>query len=113
MHYPGGAFEDFDKAADEMLKRNFNTVRIDAFPLVIYMQDSIKKPLTIKGNKYQTWGPTDKDREHDFIQELLSFMKTTREKNINVILSTWGQSCLEFSKFRTTDLKKLLFLLSI
>ncbi len=47
QHYPGGALADFDKAADELRERGFNTVRIDAFPLVIGALRS--EDETIKG----------------------------------------------------------------
>ena len=96
MHYPGGAFEDFDKAADELIERGFNTVRIDAFPLIIGKLDSLHQPVTIAGDSLRNWGPTDKDRQHDIVNELLEFMKITKDKNISVILSSWGFGCNEF-----------------
>jgi hypothetical protein len=34
-HHPGGPFEDWSKSLDELKERKFNTVRIDAFPLLI------------------------------------------------------------------------------
>ena len=96
MHYPGGAFEDFDKAANELIERGFNTVRIDAFPLIIGKLDSLNQPVTIAGDSLRNWGPTDKDRQHDIVSELLEFMKITKGKNISVILSSWGFGCNEF-----------------
>jgi len=96
MHYPGGAFEDFDKATDELLERGFNTIRIDAFPLIIGKLDSLNQVITIPGNPLFNWGQSDKDRMHSPVQELISFMEITKSKNINVILSTWGNGCIEF-----------------
>jgi len=96
MHYPGGAFEDFDKTTDELLERGFNTIRIDAFPLIIGKLDSLNQEITIPGNPLFNWGPSDKDRLHAPVQELISFMEVTKSKNINVILSTWGTGCSEF-----------------
>jgi len=96
MHYPGGAFEDFDKATDELLERGFNTIRIDAFPLIIGKLDSLNQVITIPGNPLFNWGQSDKDRLHSPVQELISFMEITKSKNINVILSTWGNGCVEF-----------------
>ncbi|MBK7711935.1 MAG: hypothetical protein IPJ37_13955 [Bacteroidales bacterium] len=96
MHYPGGAFEDFDKATDELLERGFNTIRIDAFPLIIGKLDSLNQIVTIPGNPLFNWGQSDKDRLHSPVQELISFMEVTKSKNIKVILSTWGNGCIEF-----------------
>ena len=96
MHYPGGAFENFDKTTNELLERGFNTIRIDAFPLIIGKLDSLNQMVTIPGNPLFNWGPSDKDRLHSPVQELISFMEITKSKNINVILSTWGTGCSEF-----------------
>jgi hypothetical protein len=96
MHYPGGAFEDFDKVTDELLVRGFNTIRIDAFPLIIGKLDSLNQVITIPGNPLFNWGPSDTDRLHTPVQELISFMEITKSKNINVILSTWGTGCSDF-----------------
>jgi len=96
MHYPGGAFEDFNKTTDELLERGFNTVRIDAFPLIIGKLDSLNQQVTIPGNPLFNWGQSDIDRLHSPVQELISFMEITKSKNINVILSTWGNGCKEF-----------------
>jgi hypothetical protein len=96
MHYPGGAFEDFDKVTDELLERGFNTVRIDAFPLITGKLDSITQMITIPGDSLRNWGRTDIDRLHAPVKELISFMEITKSKNINVILSSWGNGCSEF-----------------
>lgn len=96
MHYPGGAFEDFNKVTDELLARGFNTVRIDAFPLIIGKIDTINQQVTIPGDPLRNWGPSDKDRLHSPVKELVSFMEITKSKNINVILSSWGNGCSEF-----------------
>jgi len=96
MHYPGGAFEDFDKATDELLERGFNTIRIDAFPLIIGKLDSLNQLITIPGNPLFNWGQSDKDRLHSPVKELISFMEVTKSKNIKIILSTWGNGCTEF-----------------
>lgn len=96
MHYPGGAFEDYDKVTDELKKRGFNTVRIDAFPLIIGKLTSNEQEVTIAGDPLRNWGASDKDRKHKVVAELLEFMKVTKEKNISVILSSWGMGAKEF-----------------
>jgi len=96
MHYPGGAFEDFDQATDELLERGFNTVRIDAFPLVIGKLENEQQKVTIPGDSLRNWGASDKDRKHAVAKELLEFMRITQKKGISVILSSWGIGANEF-----------------
>lgn len=107
-HYKGGAFEDFNKVTDELLERSFNTVRIDAFPLVIGKMASQNQEVTIPGDPLRNWGSTDKDRKHAIIPELLEFMKITKEKGISVILSSWGLGANEFPDIRNdyTNIKE-------
>lgn len=95
-HYPGGEYEDFELVCDELLERKFNTVRIDAFPLVIGMLEHVEQEITIAGSPLSNWGATDRDRKHKVVDELLDFMQVTKTKGINVILSTWGKGCIEF-----------------
>jgi hypothetical protein len=95
-HYPGGPFENFDRAISQLKDRGFNTVRIDTFPLII---DS----LAVKGEKFydkpaapqDTWGVSTKDARHDVAAELLAFMRTAKEKGVYVILSTWNHGPTE------------------
>jgi hypothetical protein len=56
QHYSGGAFADFDRAADTLVERGFNTVRIDAFPLVIGALKSEKETITLPGEPLANWG---------------------------------------------------------
>jgi len=101
QHYKGGFFEDYNKVLDELLERGFNTVRIDAFPLVIGKMDHKDQEVTIAAAPLENWGATDKDRKHAVITELLDFMKTAKEKNISVILSSWALGgVLEFPNLR-------------
>ena len=80
QHYPGGAFADFDKAADELVERGFNTVRIDAFPLVIGALKSDNETITIPGNPLANWGMSDRDREHVVARELVEFMRAMKRR---------------------------------
>ncbi|MCK5468235.1 MAG: hypothetical protein KAI99_07000, partial [Cyclobacteriaceae bacterium] len=100
MHYPGGAFDDYNLVTDELLERGFNTVRIDAFPLVIGKLENNEQEVTIAGDPLRNWGASDKDRKHAVVSELLDFMKVTKEKNISVILSSWGLGANEFPDIR-------------
>ncbi len=96
QHYPGGAFADFNKAADELLARGFNTVRIDAFPLVIGALKSEGETITIAGNPLANWGMSDRDREHVIVRELVEFMRAMKRRGVSVILSSWGRDCKEY-----------------
>lgn len=90
-HYPGGWAEDFDKVTDELIERKFNTVRIDAFPLVIH--DVLSKGETaflVPASPHLNWGQSDIDWKHDIVGELREFMTITKRKNLKVILSSWG-----------------------
>ena len=100
MHYKGGAYEDYDKVTDELLERGFNTVRIDAFPLVIGKLGALDQKVTIPGMPLENWGPSDKDRKHAIVSELLDFMTVTKRKNIKVILSSWGYGAKEFPNIK-------------
>ena len=99
-HYPGGEYENFDKVTDELIERGFNTVRIDAFPLVIGKLDNNRQMVTIAGDTLRNWGASDTDRKHAVALELLEFMRSTKEKNISVILSSWGKGAVEFPDIR-------------
>ena len=107
MHYKGGAFENYDKVTDELLERGFNTVRIDAFPLIIGELTNDNQAITIPGDPLRNWGQSDIDRPYEVIKELLEFMEMAKRKKINVILSTWNQDCKEFpdvkKDFSTTE----------
>lgn len=90
QHYKGGYFEDYNKVFDELIERGFNTVRIDAFPLLIGKMVDHDEKVTISGAPLENWGATDEDRKHAVIIELLEFMRIAKEKNISVILSSWA-----------------------
>jgi hypothetical protein len=105
QHYPGGAFADFDRAADALVERGFNTVRIDAFPLVIGALKSENETITLPGDPLANWGMSDRDREHAPVRELIEFMRAMKRRGLSVILSSWGKDCKEYPG-RTTALAK-------
>ena len=91
-HYPGGPFEDLDKATNELIERRFNTVRIDAFPLLIAELDMKGESTYVHpADPTSNWGPSEVEQEHNVVEELLEFMRITKRKGIYVILSSWGQ----------------------
>jgi hypothetical protein len=107
-HYPGGPFENFDKATDELLERGFNTVRIDCFPWFIA---NLKEPVPghtvmFPANPLATWGFSTMEWKHDVLAELLEFLRLAKKKNIYVILSNWGYGCAEFTSKRDMSVQK-------
>ncbi|HOW63648.1 MAG TPA: cellulase-like family protein [Candidatus Paceibacterota bacterium] len=96
QHYPGGAFPDFSRAADALVERGFNTVRIDAFPLVIGALRSETETITIPADPLANWGMSDRDREHVVTRELTEFMRAMKSRGLSVILSSWGRDCKEY-----------------
>ena len=90
-HYPGGWAEDFEKVTDELIERKFNTVRIDAFPLVIHdLHVKGQTRYLVPADPLRNWGPSRIDWEHDVVSELKEFMTIAKRKGLYVILSSWG-----------------------
>ena len=105
QHYPGGAFADFDRAADELVERGFNTGRIDAFPLVIGALHSDNETITIPGDPLANWGMSDRDREHTVVRGTRRVHARDETARALVILSSWGKDCQEHPN-RTTVLAR-------
>jgi len=100
MHYEGGAFEDWGKAIDGAKERGFNTIRIDAMPLIISKMKTEDEEVTIEGDSLKNWGPSDKNRKHAIIESLIDFVSIATERDMYIILSTWNESCLEYPDLR-------------
>lgn len=78
------------------MDRGFNTVRIDAFPLVIGALKSDDETITVAGNPLANWGMSDVDRPHAIVRELVEFMRAAKGRGLSVILSSWGKDCKEY-----------------
>ena len=90
-HYPGGYFEDFSRSLDELKERSFNTVRIDAFPLILHqLNEEGKDVYTKDAEPLLNWGHSTIKYDYPVKSSLVEFMRLTQEKGIYVILSTWG-----------------------
>ena len=90
-HYPGGPFEDWDKTTDELLERRFNTVRIDAFPILIGDLNGLEDEVVLPAEPLGNWGFSDRDRTHRVARDLVEFVRIAKRKKLHVILSTWNQ----------------------
>jgi hypothetical protein len=100
MHHKNGCYENFNKSIDELIERKFNTIRIDAFPLIIGLLDSLNQSITFPANPAYNWGQTDKDYKHEIAKELIDFLMIAKEKKLNIILSTWNMDCKEFPNIK-------------
>ncbi len=91
-HHPGGPFEDWEKCVNELKERKFNTVRIDCFPIIVWhmMTNKPGEKWHVPANPHNLWGPSTKDHDHDMQGELVEFVRICKEKDVLVILSTWG-----------------------
>ncbi len=89
-HYPGGPFADWAKAIAGLKERGFNTVRIEAFPILVSRY--LKQPgqWLVKADPLPAWGFSNQDAEHDVPRELEQFLRLCQEQGVWVILSTWG-----------------------
>ena len=83
----------------------FNTVRIDAFPLVIGALGSEKETVTMPGKPLVNWGQSDRDHEHVPVRELVQFISAAKRRGLSAILSSWGADCKEYPG-RTSALAK-------
>lgn len=101
MHHKGGSYENFDKVTDQLIERGFNTIRIDAFPLIIGSLDSLNQMITIQANPAYNWGQTDKDYKHTIAKDLIDFLTVAKKKKLNIILSTWNMDCKEFPDIKS------------
>ena len=96
MHHKGGSYENFNKVTDELIERGFNTIRVDAFPLMIGSLDSLNQLTTIPANPAYNWGQTDKEYKHEIVKELIEFLSIAKKKKLNIILSTWNMDCKDY-----------------
>ena len=102
-HHPGGSFEDWPKVLKELAERGFNTVRIDAFPLLIGQLHSPDEEVTVLAEPRAAWGPCPHDVRHRILPELLEFLRLCREHGIFVILSAWNLiRTAEYPELRAT-----------
>jgi len=101
MHHKGGSYENFEKVINELTDRGFNTIRIEAFPLIIGSLDSLNQIITIPAYPEYNWGPTDKEYKHEIVKELISFLTVAKKKKLNIILSTWNMDCQEYPDIKS------------
>ena len=85
--WPGGGYEDWDKALDELVGRGYNAVRIDAYPHLVAA--GATKEWTLKPVWDQhDWGSPG-ILKVQVQPSLTTFILKCKTRNIKVGLSTW------------------------
>ncbi|MFP5041113.1 cellulase-like family protein [Parasediminibacterium sp. JCM 36343] len=85
--WPGGSYEDWDKALDELVLRGYNAVRIDAYPHLIAV-DATKEWTLLPVWDIYDWGAPATIKVQ--VQpSLTQFIAKCKKRNIKVGLSTW------------------------
>ena len=85
--FPGGGFEDWDRALDELQERGYDAVRIDACPHLIATDPQARwtlKPIWT----VHDWGAPF-EVEVQVLPHLLTFLEKCALKGIKVALSSW------------------------
>ena len=85
--WPGAGYENWDKILDELKERGYNSVRIDAYPHLVFSNPD-KIWTLIPHWSVQDWGSPDINKVQ--IQPNLNeFISKCKDRGIWVALSTW------------------------
>ena len=85
--WPGGGYDNWDKALNELVERGYNAVRIDAYPHLV--SKDLKREWTLNPVwTTQDWGASE-ETTVCLKDTLRTFLRCAREHNIMVGLSTW------------------------
>jgi hypothetical protein len=92
-HHPGGGFEDWPRALDELMARGYDAIRLDAFPQFIGRADvgstldEFHSEVT-EPNLPVAWGNqvsvTVRPRD-----ALLTFLRLCQQRGLRIALSSW------------------------
>lgn len=101
--WPGGGYEDWDRALDELKARGYDAVRIDPYPhLIAAAFDKVWELVPVWS--VQDWGSPAKNRVR--VQpELNQFIRKCGDRGLRVALSTWFRQDIANTrmKIRTAD----------
>jgi hypothetical protein len=103
--WPGAGYEDWDFALSELKNRGYNSVRIDAFPHLIY-KDAHKEFLIEPHWNTQDWGSPAINRI-TLQPHFINFISKCREYDIKIGLSTWWRKDTDESYKVITTPQKL------
>ncbi|MEK0315813.1 cellulase-like family protein [Cohnella sp. 56] len=87
--WPGGGYEDWDRALDELQERGYNAVRIDPYPHFIAFgtSDTVWQLPPVWPDL--DWGSPAALQLHDVQGNLIVFMEKCKARGLQVGLSTW------------------------
>jgi hypothetical protein len=85
--WPGAGYEDWDEVLDELLRRGYDAVRIDAYPHLVAADPTREWELLPEWDQ-QTWGSPALNRVR--VQPFLNrFIEKCAQRGLQVGLSTW------------------------
>lgn len=86
-NWPGAGYEDWNLALSQLKERGYNSIRIDAFPHLIYKNPNLEYLIYPHWNT-QDWGSPaiNKVTLHP---KLTDFIKLCKNYDIKIALSTW------------------------
>jgi hypothetical protein len=85
--WPGGGYDDWDRALDELVERGYDAVRIDAFPHLLAAGAERDWELVPVWSQ-ERWGSPDPVRVR-IMPALVEFIGRCHLKGIGVALSSW------------------------
>ncbi|HET8841468.1 MAG TPA: cellulase-like family protein [Ktedonobacteraceae bacterium] len=85
--WPGAGYEDWDQALDELQKRGYDAIRIDAYPHLVALDPQREWELLPTWNQ-QDWGSPALTRVQ-VLPALTQFLEKCRERGLLVGLSSW------------------------
>jgi hypothetical protein len=103
--WPGGSYEDWDKALNELVDRGYNAVRIDAYPHLI-AEDPYKEWTLLPCWDVQDWGSPGKIKVTVY-PSLSEFIGKCKKRNIKVGLSTWYREDVDNVRMKITTPEKM------
>lgn len=88
--WPGGGYEDWDRALDELVERGYDAVRIDAYPQLV-AADADREWHLLPPWSVQDWGSPEPITVRVW-PALSEFMRKCAERGLRVALSSWFQN---------------------
>ena len=103
--WPGAGYENWDQALDELAEREYNAVRIDAYPHLLAANATGKWMLKEVWN-VQDWGSPDMNEVQ--IQPYLNqFIEKCYERDIKVGLSSWFRQDIDDTRLKMNTPEKM------